>query len=374
MKKNKIIYIIIFIVMLYTVLYNYNNKTITINNKKYFGQKYLRASDTIKVSSNRLKAAFENTDKELSYPIIQEQTDNLEQVIEYRYLTSQAENYIYFNCTEEDTSTCERWRIIGTFYVEDENENYSYRLKIIRNESIGKMSFDNNRADFESSNIKKYLNDEYYYSLSNSAQNMIGNTRFYTSGDNLSNYDGQLLYKRERSNNSNRSTEFVGKVGLIYPSDFLYTYYNSDNNCFKNLGYCTNKNASWMYNFGNNQFWTLTPVVGTNQIYSISNNSNIDKSNITDSLDIYPVVYLKYDTIFSSGDGTYENPYQIRSLNNSEIQNESSMNTEGLDKSNVSVDDTLSNPSILIIVISILFTIIGGMILLKQIINKKKNI
>lgn len=54
-----------------------------------------------------------------------------------RYYGASPNNYIYFNCSDysnQSSSTCETWRIIGVF-----NDN----VKIIRNESIGAYSWDN---------------------------------------------------------------------------------------------------------------------------------------------------------------------------------------------------------------------------------------
>ena len=198
---------------------------------------------------------------------------------------------------------------------------------------------------------------------------MIVTTKFYTAGGNLSSYNAEIFYDNERL-----STDFFGKVGLIYPSDYLYTYYKLDEDCIKNLGYCLKKKSSWMSNISDNQFWTITSVSGTSQIYSVSNNSNIDRFNSNELLDVYPVVYIDYDTIISDGEGTYENPYQIRQLNNSEIQNEYDMDTTGLDKSNVVVDDTLSNKSIIIIIISVILVISGSIIIAKLYLGKKRNI
>jgi hypothetical protein len=48
------------------------------------------------------------------------------------------------------------------------------------------------------------------------------------------------------------------------------------------------------------------------------------------------------------------------------------MDINGLDKSDVNVDDTLSNKSIIFIVISAILVICGSIILIKMYINKKK--
>ena len=54
-----------------------------------------------------------------------------------RYYGASPNNYIYFNCSDysnQSSSTCEVWRIIGVF---------DGKVKLIRNESIGAYSWDN---------------------------------------------------------------------------------------------------------------------------------------------------------------------------------------------------------------------------------------
>ncbi len=65
-----------------------------------------------------------------------------------RYIGSNPNNYIYFNCSTTDENemndtTCEKWRIIGVMNnIEDENGNKSSRVKIMRDESLGVYSWD----------------------------------------------------------------------------------------------------------------------------------------------------------------------------------------------------------------------------------------
>ena len=56
-----------------------------------------------------------------------------------RYYGASPNNYIYFNCSDysnQSDSTCEKWRIIGVF---------GDKVKIIRNESIGKLARDQDK-------------------------------------------------------------------------------------------------------------------------------------------------------------------------------------------------------------------------------------
>lgn len=56
-----------------------------------------------------------------------------------RYYGANPNNYIYFNCSDysnQSSSTCETWRIIGVF---------DGKIKIMRNETIGSISYDNDK-------------------------------------------------------------------------------------------------------------------------------------------------------------------------------------------------------------------------------------
>ena len=58
-----------------------------------------------------------------------------------RYYGASPNNYIYFNCSNysnQSSSTCETWRIIGVF---------DGKVKLIRNENIGAMEYDNDKED-----------------------------------------------------------------------------------------------------------------------------------------------------------------------------------------------------------------------------------
>ena len=55
-----------------------------------------------------------------------------------RYYGTNPNNYMYFNCKTYPDTNCELWRIIGVF---------DGRLKIMRNESIGKLAFDQDKND-----------------------------------------------------------------------------------------------------------------------------------------------------------------------------------------------------------------------------------
>lgn len=76
-----------------------------------------------------------------------------------RYVGACPKNYVWYNCKTAPTgdnydyaANCERWRIIGTFKdVDDGTGKKSDRIKIMRNESLGELSWDTN-ADTSTTN------------------------------------------------------------------------------------------------------------------------------------------------------------------------------------------------------------------------------
>ena len=343
MKISKFIPLILITI----ILSGLNNKSITINRDNYSGKRIVRASEYLILKANNQNITTYNKGNKMDM-----YTFSNNDTLEYRYIGNEPSNYIYFNCSNtSDVSTCEVWRIIGVFKVENNFGKNEYRLKIMRNEAISNGSWNSNN-NFNDSNIKKYLNNgEYWYSLKGKAQNMIGTTKYYIGG--ISNIaSGSSLYSAEHSNNTNNNYpyDFYGKVGLLSISDYSYTYSNGfDNDCYNNIYNC-NKN-SWMK--FENSAWTMISSSNSNSVYTVGDSSSTHEPN--EEHDIYPVAYLKYDTVIEGGNGTLNDTYVIRALSSSNIQDESELTG---DRTEVNVDDTASSLSIILLVVS--FIVIGS--------------
>ena len=280
-----------------------------------------------------------------------------------RYYGASPNNYIYFNCSDynnQSDTTCEKWRIIGVF---------DGKVKIIRNESIGKYSWDSSASGVNSgqgenewpqADLMKLLNPGYdsetiggslYYN-SKSGTCYKGKTNATTSCDftttgiknnitrrkiaevtwNLGGWNSSSIYsnqiygyERGKKVYSGRSTTWPGKVALPYPSD--YGYATDFNKCTQNLykynsstdSYACRSN-DWMYpiitNSGASFGWFLTPNSGFASLaWNVDSSGSVYYSvygTVFSARGVAPVLYLSSEQVIESGgDGSISNPYKL---------------------------------------------------------------
>ena len=289
-----------------------------------------------------------------------------------RYYGANPNNYIYFNCSDysnQTSSTCETWRIIGVF---------NGKLKLIRGSQIGTYSWDNkNTSTGEESNSGKndwttarlmkllnpvdyYINDNndkdsegnylgyslYYNSISgkcysgqnnatvdcdftstgiknDETRNMIAETTYNLGGWNTFTVYPNEIYEYERGTTvytGRTTTPWTGKIALAYPSD--YGYAADLNQCVNkqlnkyNDSTCTSNNwmKSIITNNGSNHGWLLTPHSNYSYIAWGVILSGIMGGNRAyySSYGAAPVLYLSSELgIESGGDGSSSNPYKL---------------------------------------------------------------
>ena len=275
-----------------------------------------------------------------------------------RYYGASPNNYIYFNCSDysnQSSSTCETWRIIGVF---------NNKVKLIRGSQIGSYSWDNKNTstgaetdngknDWTDARLMKLLNPGYesettggslYYNSgsgncyagknnatkacdftstgikNDKTRGLISEETYSLLGwDDSSVYSNQM-YEYERSTGkvySGRPTEWTGKIALAYSSDYGYAVdlskcgqdlYNYDNNT------CTSNN--WMNTIiAPNNGWLLTPDSGSAyfawRVYS-SGHVNYDGFAYR-AHGVAPVLYLNSELSIKAGTGTGSSsaPYQL---------------------------------------------------------------
>ena len=276
-----------------------------------------------------------------------------------RYYGASPNNYIYFNCSDysnQSSSTCETWRIIGVF---------NNKVKLIRGSQIGTYSWDNKnestgaesaygKNDWSDARLMKLLNPGYesettggslYYNSgsgncyagqnnatkacdftstgikNDTTRGLISEETYSLLGWNSASIYANEIYEYERSTGSVYSgnpTEWIGKIALAYPSDYgyavdlskcsqnLYNYHNST---------CTSNN--WMKTIiAPNNGWLLTTHSGTPiYVWHVNSSGNVDVSyNMYSAYianGVVPVLSLNSELSIKAGIGSSSDPYQL---------------------------------------------------------------
>ena len=287
-----------------------------------------------------------------------EATEQTTALTDYRYIGADPNNYVKFND--------ELWRIIGVFDTDDGTGKVEKRLKIIRNESIGNYSWDNKdtttgaetaygKNEWTDARLNYLLNPGHesetnggslYWNrksgtcykgqnnsttscdftstgLTDTAKSMIGDAKWYLGGSSTYNdVTPPMFYTRERGTTvySGHSTSWIGKVGLMYPSDYGYATSGGSstnrNSClakelynWDSSGYSDCKNNDWMYN-GNIWQWTMSPRADrANAVFYVITSGYVYYIGAASTYAGRPVVYLKSTIKVISGSGTTSSPY-----------------------------------------------------------------
>lgn len=274
------------------------------------------------------------------YAFEQAATPQVSQNTDYRYIGDSPNNYVYYNCTDDtDDTTCEKWRIIGVFNVENENGDIYQQVKIINPNVYQNITWSSSQKTWINSDAQQSLNNgEFWNSLSTNAQEMVSNAKYYIAklSNSLSNSSASTWYYNERTLQSYADSQAysIDKFALMYPSDYLYTFGKGVNNgCYNNSYNCTsesntnneyNAKASWIFNTNlissnqlvNSALWFMNPEYEYDNYLAVLNgNGSIRRYYLGySSSGLRPVAYLKPGVIRVSGDGSETNPYKIQLL------------------------------------------------------------
>ena len=103
----------------------------------------------------------------------------------------------------------------------------------------------------------------------------------------------------------------VGKVGLMYVSDYAYAASPENwNTSMQTMNNDSNRNNNWMYIGGYE--WTMSTYKEvSNYAFFISKAGAVGGFDVTKNRAIRPVFYLTQNASYDSGDGSINNPYKI---------------------------------------------------------------
>ena len=269
-----------------------------------------------------------------------------------RYYGASPDNYVYFNCSDYSNptaSTCELWRIIGVF---------DGKVKIIRPGTIGSYAWDytntyGSNNDWSNSTLMKLLNPGYtgtggslYYNAksgtcysgqsnatkscdftktglkNDETRNMISESNWNLGGKSGYNYYSNEYYTYERGTTvyTGRPTTWIGKVALIYLSDYGYAAdFNKCSNMLNSYADASCSNNNWIKNISsivNDVYWTLMPrssdSSGAYDFLPYTNgNVSIGSSDGYNSFNVAPTIYLNSEVIITTGEGTEDSPYCV---------------------------------------------------------------
>ncbi len=275
---------------------------------------------------------------------------------EYRYYGANPNNYVTFNG--------ELWRIISVSNVKSSTTDTTgeMRMKIIRNEKIGDYSWDSSTSsinsgrgvnDWSQADLKEELNTLYYnrqsgtcyngennasttcdfttIGLSEDARNMVNDALWYLGGSMTFVWKyANEFYTYERGTTTYscsiddgacpRPTSWVGKIGVIYPSDYAYatdlSLCTQSAYGWSDSGYSECKTNDWLY-YPKEMQRTLSPAGGSDSndgsyLFGVNNDGGISHFvSAAVASAVRPTLFLKAGVSIVSGQGTEASPYQL---------------------------------------------------------------
>ena len=271
--------------------------------------------ETITTGADTLIKLTDNKDNSGLYTITHPADNTLqigatEDITEYRYRGASPKNYVSFNG--------ETWRIIGVFPTDDGTGNIENRIKIIRNESIGGKYWDEKATNdwVKPATLNTELNTTYLNNLSPTAQSMIGNTKYYLGGYSKSTIQKDVMYQYERKINGStyyygsNPNNWVGKLGLMYASDYGYAASDECTQTLSNYKDTTCKNNNWLLK--RKEEWLLPQNAGTsNYAFIVRSDGEVNSIYVKNTDVVRPVLYLTSSVEIIGGNGTSTEPYVL---------------------------------------------------------------
>ena len=245
----------------------------------------------------------------------------------YRYQGADPDNYVWYND--------ELWRIIGyvPVSVNSSTETGEYRVKIIRNDSIGALVRETNTditTVWEDKSLYTLLNTCYLgkktsctsacYSFYNSSNNPVTQCNYSVNGINESEYYGNMVenvYWGIGSSEISTATTMYGtenstktskqaKIGLMSASDWglAISGYTGSLSYSNAQGYTKDN-----YLFTNGYEWTMTS--SSSKPVNVSGSGGLGTNGSYFGFAARPVLYLKSNVYVTGGMGSKTDPYTL---------------------------------------------------------------
>ena len=238
----------------------------------------------------------------------------------YRYEGSNPSNYIYM--TNKSTNTNELWRIIGVF---NDGENGEEVIRVRRHYEQGSyptMAYDEMRTNhFPRTTMYNTLSST--YNLTN--YNHTVNFKMYLGTSSSPNsLTSSGIYSTERGNTPgrtaaidfDRSTSFIGSIGLIYPSDYGYAVLASDcprsTAIYNYSGTTACHDNNWLYQGNGKDQWLISPSASSAEKAFFVQTGGSMRNYVAGShaMTYSPVMALSKDVLVT-GSGTKTDPYRM---------------------------------------------------------------
>ena len=309
---------------LYTETSNNGNHTLEMKDVIYKFKvnvyTVLDNEETIITGADTLIKLTDNKDNSGLYTITHPADSTLqigatEDITEYRYRGASPKNYVSFNG--------ETWRIIGVFPTDDGTGKIENRIKLIKDQSIGNKYWDTS-GEYGSNNwarpatLNTELNTTYLNSLTREAQNMIGDAKYYLGGYKDTTITSEVMYQYERKTSGStyyygtNPNNLVGKLGLMYASDYGYAASDECTQTLYNYNNTTCTNNNWL--FKSNNEWILPQNASDSGGVFYSGGGGGVLCNYRAGgwqFAVRPGLYLKSSVQIIGGSGTSTDPYVI---------------------------------------------------------------
>ena len=247
------------------------------------------------------------------------QIGNDKDITEYRYKGANPKNYVTFNN--------EVWRIIGVFKADDGTGNIENRIKLIKDQSIGIKYWNTTQVaststynNWTGATLNTELNTTYLNSLDSTSKSMIGNTKYYLGGYNTSDIKKDVMYQYERKIQNTKSNEFyygtnpnsfIGKLALMYASDYGYAASDECTQNLYNYDNATCKNNNWLFK-GMDEWLLLQYAIHSDFAFGVRSGGRAVSDRVYyNQFAARPVLYLISSAQITGGYGTIGSPYTL---------------------------------------------------------------